>query len=796
MPRKSYFLYIFVLIFSPLAFGAVEEWSLAVMEASSLLALSLFLSRTLKRKDPLYETPGIFPLALFLAYILFQLVPLPPDLIKILSPKTYDIYLRTVWQEGISWAALSLNRKATLSEFFRIASYAAFYVLTIQLLARKDLLKKTINIVIALVSLVSLQAMMQLLVSNKKIFWIREVSEYMQPFGPYINRNHFAGLMEMIFPLILGLFLFYKPRVSYGSFGERIAEMFNQKRMNMYMVLGFSAVLVATSIFVSLSRGGILSLCLAMIFFAAIFSFSRLHGKKRGLIILVAVLIVVAVGWFGWDSVIKRFGKLEGEMNPSFSRLAFWQDTAKIAGDFPVTGTGLGTFSDIYPKYKSFPQEAVLEHAHNDYLELAAEGGVISIALLAWFFLAVAFKSFRTFRKRREPWSIVMAIGGMSGLIAIMAHGVTDFNSHVGANGLYIFFLAGLAVSASHTRLNGEAIDTYLEGRKIPAHIYGLAITLLAVNVVFSAGVITGKIQYAFAKNGYEKNPTGKEGLADLRSGFRRASFFDPLDAGYKYILANTEFLMSDNANAATHCRQAISLSPADGEYHQGLGLIYSDPKRPEIADKWLRLGIDFDGMDAQRYRTYASWLFSTERKGLALKNINTALSLVPERTKEFIALMLLNDVSDKEIKESLPERTASFLQFADYLEKTADGEEEMEDEAYHNAFQYLGSEKEPDPSYFARIYRYYMKKERYDDALNVMRLAIERLPENADMRISAAAVYEKLGIVYRAKEEYGRALVIDPLNREARLKLDNLIEHGLGGQEGNEAGKGDFLKR
>ena len=375
MSKKIFFIYLFLLVFAPFAFGTVEEWSLAVMEALAFCAVMLLLLRRLKYKPPfLYEVPGITPLALFLAYMLLQLVPLPPAVIGILSPHTYALYKKTIWIDGpMTWASLSIYRKATLAEFFRTAAYAAFYVVTIQLLTKRAYLKKTVMVVIASASLLSLLAILQLLLSDSRIFWLRAVPQYVKPFGSYVNRNHYAGLMEMVFPLALGLFLYYKPKTTYSSLREKIVEIFNQRRINTHIMLGFSSLLIATSVFLSLSRGGITSLCLAMIFFGVILSLSKMRRKRSGVAVLFLFVILLSFTWFGWEPIFKRFESLRSPQgNISDLRAVIWQDSFGILKDFPFTGTGFGTFVNIYPKYRTISRQALLDHAHNDYIELAA----------------------------------------------------------------------------------------------------------------------------------------------------------------------------------------------------------------------------------------------------------------------------------------------------------------------------------------------------------------------------------------------------------------------------------------
>jgi len=110
---------------------------------------------------------------------------------------------------------------------------------------------------------------------------------------------------------------------------------------------------------------------------------------------------------------------------------------------------------------------------------------------------------------------------------------------------------------------------------------------------------------------------------------------------------------------------------------------------------------------------------------------------------------------------------------FADYLEKT--GKDHMAEEEYHNALQYLSAEERIKPSFFYTVFRYYNKKGRYSEALGVMRKAVEFLPNDAGMRITAASLYEKAGLTHKAIEEYRTALVIDPHNKKVKKRLDEL---------------------
>lgn len=778
MTKIAFAIFIFVLIFAPLAFGTVEQWSLTVMETFSILAFFLLLLENLKHKDSsLYEIPGVIPLLLLLAYILIQLIPLPSGIIKVISPETYNLYRDTSINEPQTWITLSINKKATLMEFFRIAAYVAFYILAVQLLTKKDILKKTIAVVVIFASLLSFLGLLQHILSNNKIYWLRELTQGGTPFGPYVNRNHYAGLMEMIFPLVLSLFLFYKPHVTYNSFREKIAEIFNRQKTNIYILLGFSAVLIATSIFLSLSRSGIVSLCLSMIIFGWMF-IRRGANRKRGIIIIIVfILIVLSVGWFGWDPIFERFERVKNAQgNISELRLEIWKDSRNMINDFPATGTGFGSFIDIYPKYRTISGDGVADHAHNDYIELFSDGGTIAFVILTWFLLTLFYKSYRAFLKRHEVYSICLFIGSIAGVISILIHSITDFNLHIGANGLYFFFLAGLAVSAANTRLRNDLNDTLLKKVRVPLKVLIVPVAgILSTGLLFNTGVITGKIYFSAIKDTRLTEKTSKEDLLSIKSSAKNASFFDPLEARYRYAIANTERLLSGNSAALKYYKESAELNPVNGEYLQGIGLIMSELGKYDTADKLLRAGIKYDVSNPARYKRYALWFLALGKKEEGVEIMRTAISLEPKKTREYITLMVLSRLSDEEIFSSLPERVEPHLLFANYLYKT--GKENMAEDEYRNALQYVRNENPVSPSYFYEVYRFYMRKNRYDDALKVMRKAIEFLPDEAGIRITTAGLYEKLGINYRAAEEYKKALLIDPKNDEAKKRLDNLLK-------------------
>lgn len=779
MNRIAYRLLIFVLVFSPLAFGAVEQWSRGIMETLSLLSLCLFLyERSTRQEDTVRDMPGIVPLASLLVYMFFQFVPLPAAVVGLISPGTAALYRNTAGiDDPVVWMSLSVNKKATVMEFMRMLSYAALYIVSVQLLMSKDRQKKTVGVIAIFASVLAVFAVVQHFLPNGRIYWFRELTQGGLPFGPYVNRNHYAGLMGMIFPVVLSTFLFYKPHVGYGSFRERVAGTFNQKMTNTHILLGFSAVLIALSVFVSLSRGGIVSLSSAMIFFGTLLLF-RGGRKKRGLTIITIFFIIwIAVGWIGWEPLFERFERIvdvQGRITEP--RITRWNDSMKIVRDFPLWGTGFGTYMNIYPRYRTIPGTITTEHAHNDYLELLTDGGVLSFFLMSWFLIAVFFRSFRVFSRRRSLWSVYLFIGSATGMLSVLIHSITDFNLHIGANGLYFFFLAGLAVSASHAGTD-EKSGSYLERlRGKPARkLFVASLVLLLVTSVFNAAALMGQLSASSVKKNMLTEGLQRQELDAFKRSALRAAYFDPLEGEYRYILARISQFLSEDDDAIGYYRKAVMLDPLNSEYLQMYGLALSTRDRDDEAERYLKAGIDFDGQNLERYRRYALWLFSRNRTDEGIGMLRRAIAMEPRRTKDYITMMVLNGLDDSEIQSALPDMSEPHVRYAEYL--AAVGSARLAGEVYLRAFSLAENENMTEPGVLLRIFSYFREAGRSDVALLVMQKAVERYPHNIGIIINAAQAYEDAGLTFRAIGHYRRALVIDPRNRTAQNRLNALLK-------------------
>ena len=243
------------------------------------------------------------------------------------------------------------------------------------------------------------------------------------PFGPYVNRNHFAGFAELVFPFAL------------------VPLALGRVRRERRAVVALFAVMPIVALFLSASRGGIVSFCVQLALLAYLLLLRR-RGLGKHLLGAAAVLLaaLLMVTWLGVGQILRRFSSFQSLEVTEGKRAAMRRGAWHMFLDHPVAGTGLGTFQIVYPYYETLYDGKIVNHAHNDYLEALAETGVLGGLCYAWFLVALVIKSLS--RVRENDFSFVGALQ-LSGIVAcagFLVHALVDFNFHIPSN-LWLFLL-------------------------------------------------------------------------------------------------------------------------------------------------------------------------------------------------------------------------------------------------------------------------------------------------------------------------------------------------------------------
>lgn len=432
-----------LLAWSPLPAASVEEWSIfvielavAVMAAGFVLldpkpALNPHLPPVLKRLRPVV-------IALF-GFLAFQVVPLPAGLVEIISPGSYGFRkLYAPEFPRMKFMTLSLVPAATIGTGLFLAALAILGFLVLRTVTRGRQIRTMLAVLVGSGVFQALYGLFELTRDDPRILFYKKVFSPDSVTGTFVNRNHFSGYLEMIVPLALGLAIARMNMMTFGvkGFREKLL-LWTSKGILANVLIVAAAVVMSLAIMLSNSRSGLVVLAFTVFLFFgfSVAAFSRAGFREawvgktvRATFLCVAVLAVTV----GVGSTIRRFA-LDDLLHED--RPQYWSNTVEIIGDFPIFGTGLGTFASAYGAHeKTSSTDLQLIHAHNDYLEYIAELGLAGAILLIGIVLYLAVSAYLAWRQRRNAQARALALGGIVSLAGIGLHAVTDFNLHIPAN--------------------------------------------------------------------------------------------------------------------------------------------------------------------------------------------------------------------------------------------------------------------------------------------------------------------------------------------------------------------------
>jgi O-antigen ligase len=279
-------------------------------------------------------------------------------------------------------------------------------------------------------------------------FW--EPSRLGTPFGPFINRNHFAGWMVLAVPLAVGyacavLEMSRRPR---GRNWGRWARWLASADASRFLLVAFCVASMGMSLVLTGSRSGIAALAVALAVLA-VFVADRAGGRLSRLVAvgLLLLLLAGAIVWAGTSSTVARFSLAASDIT---GRVMVWRDTVAIIRDFPWFGTGLGTFGLAMLVYQSGPRDAIFFQAHNDYLQLVAEGGMlvtIPAAAALWVFVQTVRR--RLTRPEDQVMTSWIRAGAVAGLAGIASQSVLEFSLQI--PGITVLFVVAAAIAMHRT---------------------------------------------------------------------------------------------------------------------------------------------------------------------------------------------------------------------------------------------------------------------------------------------------------------------------------------------------------
>jgi len=253
-----------------------------------------------------------------------------------------------------------------------------------------------------------------------------------QGYGQFVNKNHFAYLMEMAFGLGLGM---------------AVARGVKKERLLIYFAL---LLPIWTALVLSNSRGGILAMLVQIVSAALLLSWRSLSALRVVLLVVLVAGVLFGTLWVGGDRLASNFGNATRELNPGeaagVSRNEIWRATLKMFAAHPIAGVGLGGYWIGITAYHDASGLMTPQEAHNDYLELLSSGGVIGFAIGVWFVVLVIREARRNFSLESSH----LRLGAILGIIGVGAHSLVDFGLHILINAIVFLVLIMIATNRSN----------------------------------------------------------------------------------------------------------------------------------------------------------------------------------------------------------------------------------------------------------------------------------------------------------------------------------------------------------
>jgi len=444
--RIIYLGFLILIAWLPLPFGSNSPWAETIVEVWTFSLMFLWLIAFMRNKVRTTDvfkkaTPVIGLFFIWLVWILLQITPLPPAWIASLSPAAFH---HQSLVNSAELMTLSLDPHATAAGWFKSLAYILIFILSLLLIHSRRRLRQLAYVVIYSGLFQAVYGSLMTLSGLGYGFFIQNPLALNVTTGTFINRNHLAGYLVMALSIGIGMMIASLDTESDYTVKQRLRYYLKlilspKLRLRLYLAMMVVALVLThsrmgnTSFFASLIIAGGLGLILS-------------RHATRGTIVLLISLIAIDVfivgAWFGLEKVVERIEEttLVKETRDEVDIYAYQQWK-----DYQWTGSGLGSFYSVFPKYSKEDVGGYYDHTHNDYLEFASDTGVIGVTLLGSIVAMSIYTALVAQYRRRDPLMRGISFAAIMSICAMLIHSTVDFNLQIPANAATFMLILSLA---------------------------------------------------------------------------------------------------------------------------------------------------------------------------------------------------------------------------------------------------------------------------------------------------------------------------------------------------------------
>ena len=460
MKRISHFLLFLLVAWGAFAFGAVYPWAYWPLTAGALALGVAGLVTTGSRlsrldrssKTRFHATNGLtFSLIAFVFLGCLQILPISIGLLTTISPESAKVIAQldlTVAAGVARTHAVSISPKSTAVALAIFAAQVILLIGCVRLFSTYGA-RRAVELIAVIGIALAVTGIIQHRTFNGMIYGFWTPQDGGNPFGPFVNRNHFAGWMLMTLPLSLGLLCGGLARAMDGAkpnWRDRLL-WFSSADASRLVLLSVAATIMALSLIMTMSRSGMLALAVAVLITAGFVVRKQSSGRRVVSVVYLVALTVIAVGWAGTDTISARFAQTDWtQFN---DRRGAWLDAIDITQRFPAAGSGLNTYGIATLFYQKHNLSHHYSQAHNDYLQLAAEGGLLLMlpALVCLGFFVAAVR--QRFAQESSVGTYWLRLGACTALVAMALQETVDFSLQIPGNA--VLFTVICAIALHHT---------------------------------------------------------------------------------------------------------------------------------------------------------------------------------------------------------------------------------------------------------------------------------------------------------------------------------------------------------
>ena len=542
-----------MLVFMPLVFGARNAWTEEVVIAlSGCIIICFSLKLIFNRNQPVVWSWAYVVVGLFAVIAAVQLVALPTNLVSKVSPHT--VGLRTELLAGLPEAGkllksmtISLYPNGTKYDLRLVLSVLAVFFVVLNVFRRSGRIKRLLMVIALTGGLIALIALAQNVFGNGLRYWFvphpySGRSETLS--GPFLNHNHFGQFMNLSIGAAIGWLCaklhedFVGRRIRPGT----VVDYISSPSAKLLWLLVAIISLGAATVFISLTRGGMVSMLIAAVVTMLLLCCRRPLQGRVWIMVLMAFAAFACILMVGFETVYNRFATLQKFEGFEF-RLQILKDLATSFVHFPLLGAGLGTHSVVYPMYQNINTTLLFTHAENEYAQVLEETGIVGLGLLIIFAIIVLSSYLRSLRSAESPiQSVTYGLG--FGLLAILIHSFSDYGQHIPANAflsaIFCALLIGLAGQKKAETTTPKAITPQRKSAVLRI------VALLCICVIWLWSLV-GANNARIAEGYWKKALAIEEGLkgkdwkgteaeyAELISHADIAAYYEPDNKTYRY---------------------------------------------------------------------------------------------------------------------------------------------------------------------------------------------------------------------------------------------------------------------